>query len=420
MDKIDILLVGGGGREHAIAQKLRESARCGRLWAAPGNAGISGIAECLPIGATELDKIIAAAKELDIDCVFVAPDDPLALGLVDRLTEAGIRAFGPTAKAAELEGSKVFSKGLMKKYGIPTADYKVFDDPAQAMRYIEGRGVYPVVIKADGLALGKGAVIASDRSEAETALRSIMEEKTFGHSGDRVVVEEFLCGPELTVLAFTDGEIVAPMVSAQDYKRVFDGDNGPNTGGMGAISPSPYYTLELAERCEREIFLPTVRAMRSEGREFRGVIYFQMMLTPDGPKVIEYNARFGDPEAQVVLPRMKTDLLDVIDAVIDGRLNEIAMEWDDGAAVCVCMASGGYPQKYEKGFPIEIPDFTDDITVYHAGTARRDGRLVTNGGRVLGVTAKGQTVGDAAKKAYCAVAKIRFEGAHYRTDIGGM
>jgi phosphoribosylamine--glycine ligase len=420
MEKTDILVVGGGGREHAIVKKLRESPRCGRLWAAPGNAGIAEIAECLPIKATDLDAVTDAAQKLRVGCVFVAPDDPLALGMVDKLTAAGIRAFGPTAAAAELEGSKVFSKGLMKKYGIPTADYEVFYDPAEALRYIESKGKYPVVVKADGLALGKGAIIAADHAEAEDALRTIMREKAFGHSGDRVVIEEFLIGPELTVLAFTDGETVAPMVSAQDHKRAFDGDLGLNTGGMGAFSPSRHYTPELAARCEREIFIPTVRAMKAEGRVFKGVIYFQMMITADGPKVIEYNARFGDPEAQVVLPRMKTDFIDVIDAVIDGRLDGCKLDWDSRAAVCVCMASGGYPEKYEKGFTITGLDGlnSDEIYVYHAGTAIRDGALVTNGGRVLGVTALGETVPDAASKAYGVVKKIRFEGAHYRTDIG--
>lgn len=420
MDKTDILVVGGGGREHAIVKKLSESPRCGRLFAAPGNAGIAELATCLPIAATDLDALVATAREQRVDCVFVAPDDPLAMGLVDRLTEAGIRAFGPTAAAAELEGSKVFSKSLMKKYGIPTAAYEVFDNPAAALEYIESTGKYPTVVKADGLALGKGAVIAATQDEASAALHSIMEEKTFGHSGDRVVIEEFLTGSELTVLAFTDGETVAPMVSAQDHKRVFDGDRGPNTGGMGAFSPSRHYTPELAARCEREIFLPTVAALKAEGRIFKGVIYFQMMITADGPKVIEYNARFGDPEAQVVLPRMKTDLLDVIDAVIDSKLKDIKIEWDDGAAVCVCMASGGYPGKYTKGFPIYGLDrlSSDDLFVYHAGTAKKGGATVTNGGRVLGVTAKGKTVAEAAAKAYTGVAGIKFEGAQYRTDIG--
>ena len=420
MNIIDILVVGGGGREHAIVKKLSESPRCGKLYAAPGNAGIAELAECLPVAATDLDGIVAAARELSVGCVFVAPDDPLALGLVDRLQAAGIRAFGPTAAAAELEGSKVFAKSLMKKYGIPTAAYEVFGDPDEAMRYIGHMGKYPVVIKADGLALGKGAIIAQSREEAADALDSIMREKAFGHSGDRVVVEEFLTGPELTVLAFTDGETVSPMVSAQDHKRVYDGDRGPNTGGMGAIAPSRYYTPELAERCMREIFMPTISAMRAEGRTFRGVIYFQMMITADGPKVIEYNARFGDPEAQTVLPLMKSDLIDVMDAVIDGGLEGLNIEWDSRASVCVCMASGGYPVKYEKGFPITGLDEVkgDDIYVYHAGTAKKDGEIVTAGGRVLGVTALGANLEEAAAKAYAGVAKIKFDGAHYRTDIG--
>lgn len=420
MKKIDILVVGGGGREHAIIKKLSESPRCGKLYAAPGNAGIAKLAECLPVAATDLYGIVAAAQELSVGCVFVAPDDPLALGLVDRLQAAGIRTFGPTAAAAEIEGSKVFAKGLMKKYGIPTAAYEVFCDPDLAIEYIDRTDKYPVVIKADGLALGKGASIAQNRAEAVDAINSIMREKAFGRSGDRVVVEEYLTGPELTVLAFTDGETVSPMVSAQDHKRVFDGDRGPNTGGMGAIAPSPHYTPELAERCMREIFMPTIAALAAEGRVFRGVIYFQMMITADGPKVIEYNARFGDPEAQVVLPLMKTDLLDVMDAAIDGKLRELQIEWDSRAAVCVCMASGGYPVKYEKGFPITGLDEAagDDIFVYHAGTAEKDGQTVTAGGRVLGVTALGNNLEEAAARAYAGVAKIKFKGAHYRTDIG--
>lgn len=420
MKKIDILVVGGGGREHAIIKKLSESPRCGKLYAAPGNAGIAKLAECLPVAATDLDGIVAAAQELSVGCVFVAPDDPLALGLVDRLQAAGIRTFGPTAAAAEIEGSKVFAKGLMKKYGIPTAAYEVFCDPDLAIEYIDRTDKYPVVIKADGLALGKGASIAQNRAEAVDAINSIMREKAFGRSGDRVVVEEYLTGPELTVLAFTDGETVSPMVSAQDHKRVFDGDRGPNTGGMGAIAPSPHYTPELAERCMREIFMPTIAALAAEGRVFRGVIYFQMMITADGPKVIEYNARFGDPEAQVVLPLMKTDLLDVMDAAIDGKLRELQIEWDSRAAVCVCMASGGYPVKYEKGFPITGLDEAagDDIFVYHAGTAEKDGQTVTADGRVLGVTALGNNLEEAAARAYAGVAKIKFKGAHYRTDIG--
>jgi phosphoribosylamine--glycine ligase len=420
MENTDILVVGGGGREHAIVKKLSESPRCGKLYTAPGNAGIAELAECLRVAATDLDGIVAAARKLGVGCVFVAPDDPLAMGLVDRLNEAGIRAFGPTAAAAELEGSKVFAKGLMKKYGIPTATYEVFCDPEPALDYIVRTGKYPVVIKADGLALGKGAIIAQNQDEAEAALNFIMREKSFGRSGDRVVVEEYLTGPELTLLAFTDGETVSPMVSAQDHKRVFDGDRGPNTGGMGAFAPSRHYTPELAERCMREIFIPTVAALKAEGRVFKGVIYFQMMITADGPKVIEYNARFGDPEAQVVLPLMKTDLLNVMDAVIDGGLDRLQIEWDSRAAVCVCMASGGYPVKYEKGFPITGLDGIngDDIYVYHAGTVVKEGKIVTSGGRVLGVTALGKTVEDAAAKAYAAVAGIKFDGAHYRTDIG--
>jgi len=420
MSKVDVFVVGGGGREHAIVKKLSESPRCGKLYAAPGNAGIARLAKCLPVAATDLDGVVAAARELGVGCVFVAPDDPLAMGLVDRLTAAGIRAFGPTAAAAEIEGSKVFAKNLMKKYGIPTAAYEVFSDPDEAAAYVKGAGKYPVVVKADGLALGKGAIIAQDYEEAARAIDSIMREKAFGRSGDRIVVEEYLTGPELTVLAFTDGRTVVPMVSAQDHKKVYDGDRGPNTGGMGAIAPSPHFTPELAERCTREIFIPTIEAMRAEGRVFKGVIYFQMMIAKDGPKVIEYNARFGDPEAQVVLPLMKADLIDVMDAVIDGWLDEIKIEWDSRTAVCVCMASAGYPGKYEKGFPIfGLDDVSgEDIYVYHAGTAEKDGKIVTAGGRVLGVTALGATLKEARAKAYAGVAKIKFEGAHYRADIG--
>ena len=418
----DILVIGGGGREHAIVKKLSESPRCGKLYAAPGNAGIAALAECLPVAVTDIDGIVAAAKEKNVGLVFVAPDDPLALGAVDRLKEAGIRAYGPTAAAALLEGSKVFSKNLMKKYKIPTADYEIFTSPADALSYIKEKDEYPTVIKAEGLALGKGAVIAADFSEAEDAVRSIMEDRIFGDSGNRIVVEEFMTGPELTVLAFIDGKTVLPMISSQDHKRAYDGDRGPNTGGMGAFAPSVHYTDALAERCMREIYLPTVRAMEAEGRPFSGVIYFQMMITPTGPCVVEYNARFGDPEAQVVLPMMKTDLLDVIDATLDGKLSDMNIEWHDGGAACVVIASGGYPVKYEKGFKIsgldEIPQ-SGDTFVYHAGTAfNSDGEIITNGGRVLCVTARAENVEKAVDKAYASVEKISFDGSFYRRDIG--
>ena len=419
--KTDILVVGGGGREHAIIKKLSESQNVGRLYAAPGNAGISALAECLPIKATDIEGIVKAAKEKKVDLVFVAPDDPLMLGAVNRLEEEGIRAFGPRAEAALIEGSKVFSKGMMKKYGIPTASYEVYDDPGEALNAIKASGVYPVVIKADGLALGKGALIAESEQDAEDALRTIMTDRVFGEAGRQVVVEEFLTGPECTVLAFTDGETLVPMVSAQDHKRALDGDKGLNTGGMGAFSPSSHYTPAVAERCMKEIFLPTIRAMKAEGRTFKGVLYFQMMLTSSGPKVIEYNARFGDPEAQAVLPRLKSDFLDILQKVIDGRLDEAKVEWKDEAACVVVAASGGYPEKYDKGFPITGIDKANtypDTYVYHAGTAWKDGEIVTSGGRVLGVTSLGKDVADAASNAYKALQEIHFDRMHFRHDIG--
>jgi len=420
MEKLTILVVGGGGREHAIIKKISESPRAGKLYAAPGNAGIAALAECLPIKATDIDGLVGAAKDVAADLVFVAPDDPLSLGLVDRLEEEGIRAFGPRAAAAELESSKVFSKGLMKKYGIPTAAYEVFDNAASSLEYIKSNNTYPIVVKADGLALGKGAIICADYSEAEEAIRSIMEEKVFGDSGSRVVIEEFMTGPEVTVLSFADGKTLRTMVSSQDHKRAYDGDKGPNTGGMGAFSPSRIYTPELAERCMKEIFLPTLEALDKEGRTFRGVIYFQLMITASGPKVIEYNARFGDPETQAVLPRLKSDLVDIIDACIDGTLDKLELEWDDGASCCVVIASGGYPVKYEKGYEIFglDSDFGDDVYVYHAGTAMKDGKIVNAGGRVLGVTAKGCDLNAAIEKAYEAAEKISFKDCFMRHDIG--
>ena len=423
MKKTDmtVLVVGGGGREHAIVKKLSESRRVKKLYCAPGNAGIADIAECLPIKATDIDSMISAAKDISADLVFVAPDDPLALGMVDRMTEAGIRAFGPCARAAMLEGSKVFSKGLMKKYGIPTAGYEVFDSPESALEYITAKNEYPIVVKADGLALGKGAVIAENEAAAKAALETIMLEKAFGSSGDRVVIEEFLRGPECTVLSFTDGETVVPMVSSQDHKRALDGDLGLNTGGMGAFSPSRFYTPEIAKLSEETVFKPTIDALRAEGIIFKGVIYFQLMLTESGPKVIEYNARFGDPETQAVLPLLKTDLVDIIDACIDGGLADIGLEWSDKASCCVVMASGGYPEKYEKGFAISglsEANALPDTYVYHAGTALKDGNIVTAGGRVLGVTALGDDLAQSIEKAYIGVSKISFAGVHFRTDIG--
>ena len=416
-----ILVVGSGGREHTIIRKLKESPRVEKIYAAPGNGGISRDAQCVAIGAMDKDGIAKFAKENDIDLVFVAPDDPLADGMVDTLTENGIRAFGPTASAAIIEGSKVFSKNLMKKYGIPTASYEVFNDPAKVMEYVEAQNKYPVVIKADGLALGKGVIIAANRDEAAAAVKEIMEDKKFGDSGNNVVVEEFLTGPEVSVLAFTDGKVVKPMVSSKDHKRAYDNDEGLNTGGMGTISPNPYYTDEIAEICRKTIFEPTIAAMNSEGRTFKGCLYFGLMITPDGPKVIEYNARFGDPEAQVVLPRLRTDLVDIIEAVIDERLSEINIEWSDEATACVVMASGGYPLAYKKGLEITGLDENgqvDGATVYHAGTKYEDGKFLTNGGRVLGITACGSTLDDALAKAYAAVGRISFDGVHYRKDIG--
>lgn len=416
-----ILVLGSGGREHAIVRKLKESPKVTELYCAPGNGGIGHDATCVPISVMDKEKVTAFAKENQIDLVFVAPDDPLAAGMVDALNEAGVRAFGPTAAAAQIEASKVFSKNLMKKYGIPTAGYEVFSEPDKALSYIREKGRYPVVVKADGLALGKGVLICEDEKAAEDAVKEIMEDKVFGASGNHVVVEEFLTGPEVSVLAFTDGHCVKPMVSSKDHKRALDGDKGLNTGGMGTVSPNPYYDGAMAQRCMQEIFLPTIRAMQQEGRPFKGCLYFGLMLTPDGPKVIEYNARFGDPETQVVLPRLKTDLVTIIESVIDGTLENVDIQWSKEAAACVVMASGGYPVKYEKGKVITGLDENGQlpgVTVYHAGTAEKDGCLVTSGGRVLGVTALASTLDEALQKAYNAVEKIHFDGAHYRRDIG--
>lgn len=416
-----ILVIGGGGREHTIVRKLKESPKVEKLYCAPGNGGIAKDAECVAISAMDLDGAVAFAKKNQIDLVFVAPDDPLAAGMVDRLEAAGIPAFGPNALAAEVESSKVFSKDLMKKYSIPTAGYEVFDNPQDAVAYIEKNNRFPIVVKADGLALGKGVIIAADLQEAKDAVKKIMEDKAFGASGNQVVIEEFLTGPEVSVLAFTDGKCVKPMVSSKDHKRALDGDKGLNTGGMGTISPNPFYTDALAHTCMDTIFLPTIRALQQEGRPFKGCLYFGLMLTPDGPKVIEYNARFGDPEAQVVLPRLKTDLVDILLAVREERLEEQPIEWNDGAAACVVMASGGYPGSYPKGLEITGLDENgqvDGATVYHAGTKLENGKFYTSGGRVLGVTATGATLEEALQKAYAAVEKIHFDGAHYRRDIG--
>lgn len=416
-----ILMIGSGGREHALIKKLLESPKCEKLYCAPGNGGISRDAELVNIGVMDKDGMVKFALDNEIDLVFVAPDDPLAAGMVDALEAAGIRAFGPNAAAAIIEASKVFSKNMMKKYGIPTAKYEVFDDPEKAIAYVKAENTTPVVVKADGLALGKGVIIAQTIDDAVSAIKSIMEDKQFGDSGNNIVIEEFLTGPEVSVLAFTDGKCVKPMVSSKDHKRAYDNDEGLNTGGMGTVSPNPYYTDELADECMRTIFLPTIEAMNKEGRPFKGCLYFGLMMTPKGPKVIEYNARFGDPEAQVVLPRLKTDLVDICEAVIDGKLSELDIEWYDGAAACVVMASGGYPVAYKKGIEISGLDEngqTDGAVVYHAGTKYENGKFYTSGGRVLGVTAKAPTLDEALEKAYSAVKKISFEGAHYRTDIG--
>lgn len=416
-----ILMIGSGGREHALIKKLLESPKCTKLYCAPGNGGISRDAEPVDIGVMDKENMVKFAKDNSIDLVFVAPDDPLAAGMVDAMQAEGIRAFGPNANAAIIEASKVFSKNLMKKYNIPTAKYEVFSDPNKAIDYIKTENTTPVVVKADGLALGKGVIIAQTINEAVEAVKEIMEDKKFGDSGNNIVIEEFLTGPEVSVLAFTDGKCVKPMVSSKDHKRAFDNDEGLNTGGMGTISPNPYYTDEIADICMETIFKPTIDAMNKENRPFKGCLYFGLMITPNGPKVIEYNARFGDPEAQVVLPRLKTDLVDICEAVIDERLDDLNIEWYDGAAACVVMASGGYPVKYKKGIEIKGLDDkgqVDGATVYHAGTKYENGKFYTSGGRVLGITAVAPTLDEALKKAYSAVDKISFEGAHYRRDIG--
>lgn len=416
-----ILMIGSGGREHALIKKLLESPKCTKLYCAPGNGGISRDAELVNIGVMDKENMVRFAKENNIDLVFVAPDDPLADGMVDVMQAEGIRAFGPNANAAIIEASKVFSKNLMKKYNIPTAKYEVFNDPDKAIEYVKAENTTPVVVKADGLALGKGVIIAQTIDEAVEAIKEIMEDKKFGDSGNNIVIEEFLTGPEVSVLAFTDGKCVKPMVSSKDHKRAFDNDEGLNTGGMGTISPNPYYTDEIADVCMETIFKPTIEAMNKEGRSFKGCLYFGLMITPNGPKVIEYNARFGDPEAQVVLPRLKTDLADICEAVIDETLSDLDIEWYNGAAACVVMASGGYPVKYNKGLEITGLDDkgqVDDAIVYHAGTKYENGKFYTNGGRVLGITAVAPTLDEALKKAYSAVEKIKFDGAHYRRDIG--
>lgn len=411
-----LLVVGGGGREHAIIKKLKQNPAVETVYALPGNGGIAADAVCVPIGACDIEEIVRFAVHEQINFAVVTPDDPLVLGCVDRLTEAGIPCFGPRADAAIIEGSKVFAKNLMRKYRIPTAAYEVFDDMDQALAYLEDAPI-PTVIKADGLALGKGVTVAMTREEARNAVIEAMQDRKFGKSGERLVIEEYLEGPEVSVLAFTDGKVVKPMVSSMDHKRIGDNDTGPNTGGMGTIAPNPFYTPEIAARCMEEIFLPTVAAMNAERRTFRGCLYFGLMLTKNGPRVIEYNCRFGDPETQVVLPLMESDLLTVMMATANGTLADTEVRFSDRAACCVVMASQGYPVSYEKGFPITIPAEISD-SVFVAGAALRDGKLVTGGGRVLGVSAVADTLAEAVHDAYGKVEKISFENACYRTDIG--
>lgn len=411
-----VMVIGGGGREHAIIKKLKESKEITELYALPGNGGIAEDAVCVNIGATDIAAQVKFAAENKIDYAVVAPDDPLCLGAVDELTKAGIPCFGPDKKAAIIEGSKVFSKNLMKKYGIPSAAYEVFDNPESALSYLETAPL-PAVIKADGLALGKGVIIAETREDAKRAVRDIMEDKVFGKSGEKIVIEEFLTGPEVSVLSFTDGETVVPMVPSMDHKRALDGDKGLNTGGMGTIAPNPYYTPEVAKQCMEKIFLPTVNAMNAEGRTFKGCLYFGLMLTADGPKVIEYNCRFGDPETQVVLPLLESDLFTVMRAVTNGTLKNTEVRFKSGAAACVIIASGGYPVSYRKGFEIKMDESVKD-SVFVAGAENKDGRLVTSGGRVLGVTATAPTLKEALCSAYEKAEKISFENAFYRKDIG--
>ena len=414
-----VLVIGGGGREHAVVKKLSESPKINKTYCAPGNAGISQIAQCVNIKATDIDGILKFVDENPMDMVIVTPDDPLALGLVDKLNEKKIRAFGPVAKAAELESSKAFSKNLMKKYKIPTGDFEIFDNAENALKYLKDKK-YPLVIKASGLALGKGVIIVSDQAQAEKTIDQMMRNDMFGTSGHTVIIEEFLQGPEVTVLAFTDGDTIKTMPSSQDHKRALDDDKGLNTGGMGAFSPSRHYTKDIEDYCINNIFYPTIKAMKKEDRNFKGVIYFQMMLTKDGPKVIEYNARFGDPETQALLPLLKTDLYDIFNAIIDETLDKIDIIWEDKASATIVLASGGYPKEYIKGFKITGIDEVQNngITVYHMGTAIKDGNIVTNGGRVLCLTATADNVEDAVAKVYNNIEKINFKDMHFRRDIG--
>jgi phosphoribosylamine--glycine ligase len=415
-----VLIIGGGGREHAIAWKVSQSPKVDKLYCAPGNAGIAQCAECVDIPVIEYEALADFALSNKIDLTIVGPDDPLADGIVDVFEKKGLRIFGPRKNAAIIESSKVFSKNLMKKYNIPTAAYETFDQADKAIEYLKTRD-FPIVVKADGLALGKGVIICNDFDQAVSAVKAIMEDKQFGLAGSQVVIEEFIAGPEVSVLAFCDGTHIIPMASAQDHKRAFDNDQGPNTGGMGTFSPSPFYTEQIHEYCQKYIYQPTMAAMKAEGRDFVGILFVGLMLTKDGPKVLEYNARFGDPEAQVVLPRLKNDLIDVIEACIEGRLDKVNLSFEDNAAVCVILASDGYPLSYEKGFEIEgLDNFTDkeDYYVFHAASKKENDKILTNGGRVLGVTAIGKTLKEARSKAYEAADKIHFKNKYMRKDIG--
>lgn len=418
----NILVVGGGGREHAIIMKLAESSHVDKIYCTPGNGGISKYAECFNVSATDIDGVVALAKQLSVDMVVVAPDDPLVLGMVDALQAEGFITFGPKANAAIIEGSKVFSKELMKNYNIPTAFYEVFTDSDKAIEYLKKQNSYPAVIKADGLALGKGVIIAQNEDEAVTAVHDMIDELKFGSSSARIVIEEFLTGPEVSVLSFTDGKTLVPMISSMDHKRALDGDNGLNTGGMGTVSPNPYYTDDIAKECMEKIFIPTMNAMNAEGRSFEGCLYFGLMLTPNGPKVIEYNCRFGDPETQVVLPMLDADLYEIFEAIYNHELDKLNIKWHKGSCACVVMASGGYPESYPKGIVMNGFDEKGQIDgcfVYHAGTKlSENGEFLTNGGRVIGVTAKGDSLQAALDKAYSGVKEIKFDGAHYRNDIG--
>lgn len=418
---MNILVIGGGGREHAIIMKLAESPKVDKLYCTPGNGGISRYAECFDVSATDIDGVVELAQKLKPDMVVVAPDDPLVLGMVDALQEKGFMTFGPKANAAVIEGSKVFSKELMKKYNIPTAAYEVFTDSESAIAYLKKQNSYPAVIKADGLALGKGVILAQNEEEAVAAVHEMIDELKFGKSSARIVIEEFLTGPEVSVLSFTDGKTVVPMISSMDHKRALDGDKGLNTGGMGTVAPNPYYTEEIAAECMEKIFKPTIEAMNAEGRPFEGCLYFGLMLTPKGPKVIEYNCRFGDPETQVVLPMLDADLCEIFEAIYNHTLADMDIKWKSGSCTCVVMASGGYPLSYPKGIEISGLDDMGQVEgafVYHAGTKLSDGKMLTNGGRVLGVTCRGETLSEALDKSYAAVKKISWENVHYRKDIG--